>query len=440
MKAIEVKLDYVDKKVLSGYDAMIERVESSHQTLLNRSGKGNDFLGWVDLPKSIESEIARIEAVGNRLKKSADVLLVIGIGGSYLGAKAAIEGLNNYFGHSGMAIVFAGHQMSAAYMEELYEYLENKNFAINVISKSGTTTEPAIAFRKFKHLLEAKYGKAEAAKRIVATTDEKRGALRKLADQEGYDSFVIADDIGGRYSVFSPVGLLPIYCAGHDIRELVKGSFDTYHQLHEAKDTDALYRYVAARNLLYEDGKYVEMFVNYEPKLHYVAEWWKQLFGESEGKKHRGIFVASAAFTTDLHSLGQYLQDGKRIMFESVIDIVEPLSDVSISRDEENLDGLNYLAGKTIDTVNKKAMLATLLAHYEGGTSSILIQLKKLDAYHLGSLLYFYEVACAVSGYVLGVNPFDQPGVEAYKKNMFALLEKPGFEAETKAIYKKIGK
>ncbi len=440
MKHLEVVLDYVDDKVLSSYDAMVKRVENAHETLLNKSGKGNDFLGWVDLPKTIDTDLDRIEQVGNELKNTADILLVIGIGGSYLGAKAVTQGLDQYFDNSGMEIVFAGHHMSAAYLAELKTYLQDKRFAINVISKSGTTTEPAIAFRMFRVLLEERYGKAGAAKRIVATTDARKGALRKLADQEGYECFVIADDIGGRYSVFSPVGLLPVYCAGHDIRALVKGASDSYDAFHVKKETEDLYRYVSTRNLLYENGKHIEMLVNYEPKLHYVGEWWKQLFGESEGKEHKGIFVASGAFTTDLHSLGQYLQEGKRVMFESVIDIVEPLDDTTILIDRENVDGLNYLAGKSVDTINKKAMLATLLAHYEGGTSSILLRLKRLDAYHLGVLLYFYEVACALSGYVLGVNPFDQPGVEAYKKNMFALLEKPGFEAETKAIYKKLKK
>ena len=440
MATIRVHTTYIEDAVNDHAKTLYPEVEKAHKTTVDKTGLGHEFLGWVDLPGRMDETLSAIETTAKRLRSIADVLVVIGIGGSYLGAKAVLETLDGYFTTpDGMDVVFVGHHLSAAYMEELQATLADKSFAINVISKSGTTTEPAIAFRFFRRLLESKLGKAEAAERIVATTDATKGALRTLAEREGYDTFVIDDDIGGRYSVFTPVGLLPVACRGHDVNALLAGAKAMMTSLHHAGDTDALYRYVAARQALYQTGKKVELLVYYEPKLAYVAEWWKQLFGESEGKDGKGLFVAGAAFTTDLHSLGQYLQAGERHLFETVVSINKPLSTLTIQTDEADLDGLNYLAGKSIHDVNRHAMDGTLLAHAEGGTPSIVLELERLDAHHVGALLYFFMSACALSGYVLGVNPFDQPGVEAYKVNMFALLDKPGFEARAKTLRERLG-
>ncbi len=441
MAMVNVKTTYVEKTIKENAASLLGEVEKAHHTTLSKTGPGNEFLGWVDLPDRMDETLKAIETTAARLRSVADVLVVVGIGGSYLGAKAVLETLDGYFKKpSGMDVVFAGHHLSAAYMEELRDYLADKPFAINVISKSGTTTEPAVAFRFLKALLESKVGKAEAAERIVATTDATKGALRELAEREGYDTFVIDDDIGGRYSVFTPVGLLPVACRGHDVSGLLGGAKAMMKTLNEKGDTEALYRYVSTRQALYQAGRKVELFVYYEPKLSFVAEWWKQLFGESEGKDGKGLFVAGAAFTTDLHSLGQYLQDGERHLFETVVNVARPLSTLTVATDKDDLDNLNYLAGKSVHEVNERAMEGTLLAHAEGGTPSVVIELDRLDAPHVGGLLYFFMMACAVSGYVLGVNPFDQPGVEAYKQNMFALLEKPGFEDRGKALREKLSK
>ena len=440
MKPLKVDLSYVHENYLKDYNQLLETVKGAHQKLTSKTGEGNDFLGWLDLPKQMvgSEELTRIKASAKRLVAQSEVILVIGIGGSYLGAKAVIEALDPYFEKTGVEVIFVGHHISSTYMAQLKRYLENKSFSINVISKSGTTTEPALAFRVFKDLLETKVGKEEAAKRIVATTDKARGALRSLADQEGYETFVIEDDIGGRYSVLTAVGLLPIACRFIDIDALLNGALDAYNQLSEVSDDNEAYRYVVARNALYRSGKKIEMLVHYEPSMMFVAEWWKQLYGESEGKDLKGIFPASANFTTDLHSLGQYIQDGERHLFETVVSIENVNEDFNVESAKEDLDGLNYLAGSSVDYVNKQALIGTLLAHSDGDVPNILIRLAKLDAYHLGYMLYFYEISCALSGYLLEVNPFDQPGVEAYKKNMFALLEKPGFEEATKAIKKRI--
>ena len=438
MKPINVSLAYVDDKYLINYDSMEKRVIKAHKDVLDKTGKGNDFLGWLDLPLRMDNDLVRIKKTAKTIQASSEVLLVIGIGGSYLGAKAVMEALGGYFEKSKTEVIFVGHHLSAAYIASLKNYLSNKTFSINVISKSGTTTEPAIAFRVFRKVLEDRVGKAEAAKRIIATTDAEKGALRRLADLEGYETYVIDDNVGGRYSVFSPVGLLPVAAASLDVDALLQGARDAYRDLNDKDINQGLYQYVAMRNLLYEQGKKTELFVYYEPSLQYVGEWWKQLFGESEGKDGKGLFVSSAGFTTDLHSLGQYIQDGERHLFETVVSIKEPVNPLTVVSDQNDLDGLNYLAGMKIDEVNKQAMLGTLVAHTDGDVPNIVLELAKLDAYHVGYLLYFYELACAVSGYVLGVNPFDQPGVEAYKKNMFALLEKPGFEEAGKALKKRI--
>ncbi|MFW6299077.1 MAG: glucose-6-phosphate isomerase [Bacillota bacterium] len=417
----------------------VNRVRKVHEELVNGTGKGNDFLGWMDLPDRMRPSLKAFDEAAKTIREENDYLLVIGIGGSYLGAKAAIEALSPYYNdQDGVEVLFAGHHISGEYMADLMDFLKDKRFAINVISKSGTTTEPAIAFRAFRRLLEKQIGKEAAKRKIFATTDASKGALRTLADNEGFTSFVIADDIGGRYSVLSPVGLLPIAAAGIDIQSMIRGATQAKLDLRKDDETNPAYQYVLTRNALYEQGKKIEMFVHYEPKLHFVGEWWKQLFGESEGKENKGLFPASAGFTTDLHSLGQYIQEGERHLFETVLNIKNPRRSMTIEEDEENLDNLNYLAGKTVDEVNKGAMNATLLAHHDGGTPSIVINLEKMDSEAFGYLVFFYEMSCALSGYLLGVNPFDQPGVEAYKRNMFALLEKPGFEDESKRIKKRI--
>lgn len=412
------------------------------RALENKTGRGSDFLGWVNLPSSItESELSDIETTAAALTaKKIDILVVIGIGGSYLGAKAVIDALSDTFAPMRQGgrplVVFAGQNIGEDYLYELRHLLQSREYALVVISKSGTTTEPAIAFRLLKQDLEDKYGKGEARERIVAVTDASKGALRRLAATEGYKTFVIPDDVGGRYSVLTPVGLIAIAVAGFSIRELVKGAADmekkTSGDVPFSENPAAVY--AAVRNELYRKGYLVEILVNYNPKLHYFAEWWKQLYGESEGKEGKGIFPASVDFTSDLHSMGQYIQEGERRLFETVISIQTPDRTVQIPRDEEDLDGLNFLAGKRVDEVNKMAELGTAIAHVDGGVPNLLISVPRLNEYYLGQLIYFFEKACGVSGYLLGVNPFDQPGVEAYKKNMFALLEKPGFEEETRAI------
>ena len=421
------------------------KAKNALEMLHNGTGKGNDFLGWLHLPSSItESELSEMEKTAAKLRK-CKVVVVIGIGGSYLGTKAVVEAISHSFdwlqkSRKNPVIVYAGHHISEDYLSELCEMLADKKFGIINISKSGTTTEPAIAFRILKQLLETNVGKTEAKDYIVAITDKARGALRTLADQEGYRTFVIPDDVGGRFSVLTPVGLLPIAVAGVNIRDFVKGAADmekaTGIKIPFAKNIASIY--AATRNALYAAGKKIEILANFHPKMHYISEWWKQLYGESEGKDGKGIFPASVDFTTDLHSMGQWIQDGERTIFETVITVKKPANRLVVPVDIENLDGLNYLAGKRIDQVNKMAELGTQLAHMDGGVPNIKITMPVLNAYYTGQLLYFFEKACGISGYLLGVNPFDQPGVEAYKKNMFALLEKPGYEKETEILKAKL--
>lgn len=404
------------------------------------TGKGSDFLGWVNLPKEIsEDSIIEIESVAKYFNQECDYVVSIGIGGSYLGAKAVIEALNNPFEKKNdfPTILFAGQNIGEDYLYELVSFLKDKKFGIINISKSGTTTEPAIAFRLLKSLLEEKEGKERAKKLIVAITDKSKGALRELSIKEGYKTFIIPDNVGGRFSVLTPVGLLPIAIAGYNIRSLINGAKNMMQNLtcesNNLQDNISV-RYAIARNLLYQKGKKIEILGNFNPKLHYIGEWWKQLYGESEGKDHKGIFNASVDFTTDLHSMGQWIQDGERTIFETIISVKIPNYNLTIEKDEDNLDGLNYLAGKRVNDVNKMAELGTRLAHIDGGVPNILIEIEKIDEYNIGSLFYFFEHAVGLSGYLLDVNPFDQPGVEAYKSNMFALLEKPGYEEETKKI------
>ena len=418
------------------------QIVDAHNTLHNKTGAGSDFTGWVDLPVNYDKEeYARLKKCVENIRKDSQILVVVGIGGSYLGARAAIEMLSPSFYNieciagkkgairkSDTAVIFAGNSISSNYMADLMDLIEGCDISVNVISKSGTTTEPAIAFRILKEYMEKKYGKEEAAKRIYATTDKARGALRTLATQEGYETFVIPDDVGGRYSVLTPVGLLPIGVAGMDLDQIMAGAKDAYDRYLEPDVTkNDCYKYVAARNALYRKGKTIEIMVNYEPSLHYMTEWWKQLYGESEGKDGKGIFPAGVDFSTDLHSMGQYIQDGIRNLFETVLLVDAPRRSVIIEADEANLDGLNYLAGMDIDYVNKQAAEGTYLAHTDGGVPNLFIKIPALDEYNFGALVYFFEKACGVSGYVLGVNPFNQPGVEAYKKNMFHLLGKPGY-------------
>ena len=420
-------------------DALRPAAEAAAETLEKGTGEGNDFLGWLHLPSSIsEAELADIEATAAQLRNSCEYVVTIGIGGSYLGAKAVIEALSSSFdAYQGgkCKVLFAGNNIGEDYIAELMDLLKGKKFGIVVISKSGTTTEPAIAFRLLKDMLEKQEGKQEAAKRIVAITDAKKGALRSLATQEGYKTYVIPDNVGGRFSVLTPVGLLPIAVAGFDIKALVAGAVEI-----ENDDNENVFTYAQTRNALYQSGKKIEILVNFCPRLHYFAEWWKQLYGESEGKDHLGIFPASVDFTTDLHSMGQWIQDGERTIFETVLSVGDQSHSVVIPHDEANLDGLNFLAGKRVDEVNKMAELGTRLAHVDGGVPNLLITIPALSEKYLGQLIYFFEKACGVSGYMLGVNPFNQPGVEAYKKNMFALLNKPGYEAESKAIQEKLKK
>ena len=418
--------------------AATEAMEKLHKG----TGAGSDFLGWVNLPEETSSALlADIEATAKQLRETCDYVVSIGIGGSYLGAKAVIEALSDSFASlRGMEddrrcrVLFAGQNIGEDYLHELQDFLADKKFGIIVISKSGTTTEPAIAFRLLKEQLENKLGKAEASKRIVAITDEKRGALRQLATEEGYKTFVIADNVGGRFSVLTPVGLLPIAVAGFDIHALMDGARQMQRDTMACDDSNMSFLYATTRNALYRAGKKIEILVNYNPKLHFFGEWWKQLYGESEGKDHKGIFPASVDNSTDLHSMGQWIQDGERTIFETVISVAEPRHEVVIPMDAANLDGLNYLAGKRVDQVNKMAELGTRIAHVDGAVPNMLITIPALEERYLGELIYFFEKACGISGYLLEVNPFNQPGVEDYKRNMFALLEKPGYEEETAKI------
>ncbi|OBR66363.1 glucose-6-phosphate isomerase [Paenibacillus oryzae] len=437
-----VKFDYSKALGFIGQheiDYLTAQVKTAHDNLHNGTGAGADYLGWIDLPSNYDKdEFARIKAAAEKIKGDSEVLIVIGIGGSYLGARAAIEMLSNSFYNiqskeqrKTPQVLFAGNNISSTYVTHLLQLLEGKDWSINVISKSGTTTEPAIAFRVFRAELEKKYGKEEARRRIYATTDKEKGALKKLSNEEGYESFIIPDDVGGRYSVLTPVGLLPIAVAGIDIDAMMQGAADASKEYSspDLAENEA-YQYAAARNALYRKGKATEILVNYEPNLHFVSEWWKQLFGESEGKDYKGIYPASVDFSTDLHSMGQFIQEGNRNIFETVIQVNEVPEQITIQSDADDLDGLNFLAGKTMDFVNKKAFEGTLLAHTDGQVPNLIVNIADLTPYTFGYLVYFFEKACGISGYLLGVNPFDQPGVEAYKRNMFALLGKPGYEKE----------
>ena len=431
-----------------GYAKELAKV--AKDKLLSKTGAGNDFLGWIDLPVDYDKEeFARIQKAADKICNDSDVLLVIGIGGSYLGARAAIEALRHTFYNvidkemrkGTPEIYFCGHNISSTYLEHLLEVVGDRDFSVNIISKSGTTTEPAIAFRLFKKLLIEKYGEKEAAKRIYATTDKEKGALKKLADEEGYETFVVPDDVGGRFSVLTAVGLLPIAVSGADIKQLMVGAA-TMRQAcidNEFEENDAL-KYAALRNILHQKGKTMEILANYTPSVHYIGEWWKQLFGESEGKDGKGIYPTACDFTTDLHSLGQFIQDGTKNHIETVINIGSPRRKIIMEQEDEDLDGLNYLAGRTVDYINKQAMNGTVLAHVDGEIPNLMITLPFMTEFNLGELFYFFEFACGVSGYVLGVNPFNQPGVESYKKNMFALLGKPGFEDQRKELLARMNK
>ena len=437
------KIQVISKYALDGKTAecakaLRETALAAKMTLESGSGAGNDFLGWLHLPSSIdEQQFQAIEKSAAQLRNECEYVISIGIGGSYLGGKAVIEALSNHFAayrqDGGPKVLFAGSNIGEDYLYDMMDLVRGHKFGISVISKSGTTTEPAIAFRLFKEMLEKQEGKEFAQRNIVAITDARRGALRGLATQEGYATFVIPDNVGGRFSVLTPVGLLPIAVAGFDIRALVAGAVEM-----EQGDDEQVLEYAITRNALYQDGKKIEILANFTPRLHFLAEWWKQLYGESEGKDHKGIFPASVDFTTDLHSMGQMIQDGERTLFETVLSVGDQEHEVIIPRDEEDLDGLNYIAGKNVDYVNKMAELGTRLAHVDGGVPNLIITIPALTERFVGQLIYFFEKACGVSGYMLGVNPFDQPGVEAYKKNMFALLEKPGHEEATKAIRAKL--
>lgn len=428
-------------------EMMKKQTLEAKEVLLSGSGAGRDFLGWIDLPVNYDKEeFSRIKAAARKIQSDSEVLLVIGIGGSYLGARAAIE----FLGHSFYNVVdksirkapeiyYVGNSISSTYIRHLMDVVGDRDFSINMISKSGTTTEPAIAFRVFKEILEKKYGKEGAAKRIYATTDKAKGALKHVADEEGYETFVVPDDVGGRFSVLTAVGLLPIAVSGADIDKLMEGaaSARTRALENDYEDNDSL-KYAALRNILLRKGKAVEILANYEPGLHYVSEWWKQLFGESEGKDQKGIFPASVDLTTDLHSMGQFIQDGSRIMFETVLEVEKAREELTINEEPVDLDGLNYLAGKTVDFVNKSAMNGTILAHTDGQVPNFLVKIPEVNEFYLGELFYFFEFACGVSGYLNGVNPFNQPGVESYKKNMFALLGKPGYEAQREELLKRL--
>ena len=426
------------------YNEYVEKAYKGLDTVLEGNGPGNDFLGWVTLPSEIDDNLINsCNEIVERWKGKVDVVVVVGIGGSYLGAKCAIEALSHTFAASMPSafpqVVYAGHNMSEDYAAELLEFLQDKTFAIVVISKSGTTTEPAIAFRLLKDYLENRFGKEVAKERIVAVTDASKGALRTLATQEGYSTFVIPDNVGGRFSVLTPVGLLPIALAGFDIKKLAEGAKHMQQVCAEKNAENPAIKYAAARNFLYDGGRNIEILVNYNPKLQYLGEWWKQLYGESEGKDGKGIFPASVNFSTDLHSMGQYIQEGERTMFETNVLVKNQFHTVKIEADSQNLDGLNFLAGKRIEEINKMAQLGTRLAHTDGGVPNLEIEIEKIDEYNVGGLFYMIEIACGISGYMLGVNPFNQPGVEAYKKNMFALLDKPGHEEASKAIKERLG-
>ena len=434
---------FVNKEMIQSYES---QVASTYNTIYNRTGAGNDFLGWVNLPSEIgESLIADIEKTAAELRKKSEIFVVIGIGGSYLGARAVIEALQNHFAPLTDAkplVVYAGHNMSEDYLHELMAILDKKDYSLAVISKSGTTTEPAIAFRILKQHIINKYGETEAASRIIAITDKAKGALKQLANVKGYKTYIVPDDVGGRFSVLTPVGLLPIAMAGIDIRQLINGAIEI-EKLCKSNPTlngNFVSEYAVVRHILYGMGKTNEIMVNYEPRLVYFSEWWKQLYGESHGKNGKGIFPASVTFSTDLHSMGQYIQDGIRNLFETVISVENSDHELRIPMEGEDLDQLNYIAGKRISEVNHKAELGTMLAHEDGGVPNIRIVIPEISAYVLGQLIYFFEMGCALSGYMLEVNPFDQPGVEAYKKNMFALLGKKGFEAQTEALNKRLGK
>ncbi len=434
------KIVSIDLKGLKGsydkseYDLYIKKAESSFDTLVNRTGRGKEFLGWLNLPSGISSSDKElINNIANDWKSDVEIVVVIGIGGSYLGSKAALEALSHHFSlYMGRGewpqIVFAGQNLSGEYLSELTELIKERSTAVIVISKSGTTTEPAVAFRLISRLMESRYSVEECRRRVVAVTDKSSGALKKLADEQGYISLVIPDDVGGRYSVLTPVGLLPLAVAGVDVEAMVAGAARMESICLQKSSENPAIVYAALRNLLYSQGKKIEILVNYNPKLQYFSEWWKQLFGESEGKEGRGIFPASVNFTSDLHSMGQYIQEGERTIFETVISVNKPKRDIIIESNKDNLDGLNFLSGKTVDECNKMAELGTMIAHMDGGVPNIKIEIPQLDEYSLGALFYFFEFACGVSAYMLGINPFDQPGVEDYKRNMFALLGKPGFE------------
>jgi len=446
MKTMNINIENLQNFVIKeDINKFQDELKIHHESIINKTGKGNDFLGWVTLPSDISEEhLSDIENTAKHLRDNADYLVVIGIGGSYLGAKAVIEALKNSFSDfqdsNETKILYAGQNLSEDYLAELLAFLEDKRYALCVISKSGTTTEPAVAFRLLKEQLEEKIGKEDAQKLIVAITDKERGALKVLANQENYKTYVVPDDVGGRYSVLTPVGLLPIAVAGFDVRALVQGARDMKDLCLSTSslDENPAALYAASRNALLQKGFDIEMLINFSPKLMYFTEWWKQLYGESEGKEHKGIFPAGANFTTDLHSMGQYIQEGRRVIFETLISVEKAQSSVVVPEDDQDLDGLNYLAGKHVEYVNQMAEKGTVLAHLDGGVPNIKISIEQIDEYNLGQLIYFFELACAYSGYVLGVNPFDQPGVEAYKKNMFALLRKPGFEADSEEIYSRL--
>lgn len=435
-------IPFIDQEKFEKYKKL---VQENRELINNKTGKGSNFLGWVELPNKISpEEISDINKTAKELKKQSDIIIVIGIGGSYLGAKSVIEALSGEFDYlktknENPHILFAGQNLSEDYLYELLDFLKDKRFSLITISKSGTTTEPAIAFRLLRKALEEKLGKRDAAKRIVAITDSSKGALRNMANQENYKSFVISDDIGGRYSVLTPVGLLPIACAGFNIEELISGAISMNKIYNENSfENNPVFKYAAIRHALYLNNKKTEILANYNPRLNFIAEWWKQLFGESEGKENKGIFPASVSFTTDLHSLGQYIQDGVRNIFETVISVDKTKFNLNIPFDKDNFDKLNFLEGKSIDYVNKMAELGTTLAHVDGNVPNIKISIPEISEFSIGQLIYFFEISCAISGYLLDINPFDQPGVEAYKKNMFALLNKPGFEEESNRIKKRL--
>jgi len=441
--SIENVLKFVSKNEINAYQ---KEIDNHFESIFKKTGKGNNFLGWVDLPSEIDEDLIKnIEADAKRIREIAEVFVVIGIGGSYLGARAVIEALSHSFealldNRKNPLILYAGQNISEDYLSELLDILDKKDYALTVISKSGTTTEPALAFRILKQHLENKYGIDEARKRIIAITDKEKGALKELASNENYSTYIVPDDVGGRYSVLTPVGLLPIAVAGYSIRKLISGAIEIKKNCKQTTsiDENPVALYAATRNALYQKNKTIEIMVNYQPNLFYLTEWWKQLYGESEGKENKGIFPAGVSFTTDLHSMGQYIQEGLRNIFETVISVKNSKRELLIPETDDNLDKLNYIAGKKITEVNEMAELGTTLAHVDGNVPNIKITISKINEKNIGKLIYFFEMACAVSGYILDVNPFDQPGVEAYKKNMFALLKKPGFENESKEIWQRI--